>query len=92
MRDNQNDQKNYSKLVHHQIFQILVGNISFGKLICNLMIFSFTIGEHEIGIVVNGQQLGIGPFVMEVSGLPKIARIPSTVLAGKELIFECKLP
>ncbi|VDO57670.1 unnamed protein product, partial [Brugia timori] len=26
-----------------------------------------TSGEHEIEIVINGQQLGIGPFVMEVS-------------------------
>ncbi|KAL3990483.1 Filamin/ABP280 repeat family protein [Acanthocheilonema viteae] len=45
-------------------------------------------GEHKIDIVVNGQQLGIGPFVMEVLEPPKIARIPSTILAGKEIIFE----
>lgn len=51
-----------------------------------------TKGEHEIDIVVNGQQLGIGPFVMEVSETPKIARIPSTILADKEIIFECNLP
>ncbi|VIO89186.1 Uncharacterized protein BM_BM2319 [Brugia malayi] len=47
-----------------------------------------TSGEHEIEIVINGQQLGIGPFVMEVSEPPKIARIPSTILAGKEISFE----
>ncbi|KAM3727354.1 Filamin-C [Dirofilaria immitis] len=47
-----------------------------------------TPGEHEIDIVMNGQRLGIGPFVMEVSRSSKIVRIPSTVLAGKELMFE----
>uniref|UniRef100_A0A915PJY8 Filamin n=1 Tax=Setaria digitata TaxID=48799 RepID=A0A915PJY8_9BILA len=47
-----------------------------------------TPGEHEIDIVVNNQQVGIGPFVMQVSKPPKIARIPSTILSGKELVFE----
>ncbi|VDN04794.1 unnamed protein product, partial [Thelazia callipaeda] len=47
-----------------------------------------TSGEHEIEIIINNRQLGIGPFIMEVSNAPKIARIPSTILAGKELVFE----
>lgn len=47
------------------------------------------LGEHEIEIILDGRQLGIGPFAMEVHEPPKIARLPSTILAGKELVFEC---
>ncbi|CAG9538606.1 unnamed protein product [Cercopithifilaria johnstoni] len=45
-------------------------------------------GKHEIDIAVNGQQLGVGPFVMKVLESSKSARIPSTILADKEIVFE----
>lgn len=60
-------------------------------LFINSLNIFVSVGEHEIDVIVNGQHCGIGPLVMDVLEPPKIARIPSTILAGKEIVFECKL-
>ncbi|VDN53518.1 unnamed protein product [Dracunculus medinensis] len=47
-------------------------------------------GTYGVRIEIDGKEMNSSPFVIEVTGQPKISRIPSVVFIGKEMAFNAE--